>query len=103
MTTIKATCPTCGEIDLTARDIALRIAASDHEASAYSFECPICVCRIWKPADERIIQLLLSGGVKAVFAEPIPDITTHPPFTYDDLLDFHFELEREESLKSLSI
>lgn len=101
MTTIKATCPTCGEVDLTAQDIELRIASGDEEESAYSFECPVCVCRIWKPADERIIQLLLSGGVKAVFAEQIPDLDSFPPFTYDDLLDFHFELENDSSLQSL--
>src|SRR5688500_11685771 len=96
MTNIRATCPTCGEIDLTADDIHLKI-SSNEEASIYKFECPSCVETVCKPADSRIIQLLISGGVRATLMEG-PSDPSDPVFTYDDLLDFHMELESEEAI-----
>lgn len=97
MTTIKATCPTCGEVDLTADDIELRLSNAE-DASRYGFECPVCVDFIWKPADERIVELLISGGVRANVIEERfrSDL---PPLTYDDLLDFHFALQNDSVLE----
>ena len=95
MAKIKATCPTCGEVDLTADDIDLRISAGE-EGSTYGFECPLCITNVRKPADSRVIQLLISGGVRAqVLEDPGLD---HPPFTYDDLIDFHFQLESDDAI-----
>ncbi len=94
MTTIKATCPTCGEVDLTADDIELRISSTE-EGSEYGFECPMCISLVWKPADARIIQLLISGGVKANVQDEGPARSGAPSFTYDDLIDFHFALEND--------
>lgn len=96
MTNIRATCPRCGEVDLTAGDIDLKISNTE-EGSLYCFDCPHCVERISKPADDRIIQLLISGGVRATLIEEDPHLND-PPFTYDDLLDFHLELESEDAL-----
>lgn len=93
MTNIRATCPTCGEVDLTADDIDLWIAKNEDD-SIYVFDCPSCVERVKKPADSRIIRLLLSGGVKANMIEASPDPEL-PAFTYDDLLDFHVMLESD--------
>ncbi len=98
MTTIKATCPTCGEVDLTAEDIELRISATE-DGSEYGFECPMCVSLVWKPADARIIQLLISGGVKASVLDEELARSDAPSFTYDDLLDFHFALESDSILE----
>lgn len=97
MTTIKTNCPTCGEVDLTVDDIELRL-SSVGEKSQYGFECPGCDDFVWKPADDRIVQLLISGGVKA---SVLPDHTYSdlPPLTYDDLLDFHFALENGSLLE----
>ena len=97
MTNIRATCPGCGEIDLTADDIELRI-ANDEDESTYHFHCPKCVSEVSKPADARIIQLLLSGGVKATLVEQPEGNPADPVFTYDDLLDFHLELESDGAL-----
>jgi len=98
MTTIKATCPTCGEVDLTAEDIELRISSTE-DGSEYGFECPMCVSLVWKPADARIIQLLISGGVRASVRDEELTRSDAPAFTYDDLLDFHFALESESILE----
>lgn len=95
MTTIRATCPTCGEVELTPDDIELRV-CTYAPASFYQFDCPLCHEEIQKPADERVVQLLISGGVSATVWE-IPDEVsesrTGPAFTLDDLLDFHLLLE----------
>jgi len=97
MTNIKATCPECGEVELTSDDIQLRISSEEY-GSSYCFECPMCVSEVSKPADSRIIQLLISGGVKAK-VEGMVSASPAPAFTYDDLLDFHLELQREDALE----
>lgn len=96
MTTIKATCPTCGEVELTPDDIELRV-CNFAPASSYSFECPMCVSVVEKPADDRVVQLLISGGVHAVvweFPAEAAERPEGPALTHDDLLDFHLLLEQ---------
>ena len=98
MTTIKATCPNCGEVDLTADDILLRI-GSVKTSNTYGFSCPACAEFVEKPADERIVRLLLSGGVMPtvthVPAEAM-EVKQGPAFNYDDLLNFHELLEQDD-------
>lgn len=98
MTTIKATCPGCGEVSLTAEDILLRI-GSDPAANTYGFDCPDCGDFIRKPADERVVRLLLSGGVMPVMNHvPAEALENHdgPPISHDDLLAFHELLQRDD-------
>ena len=101
MVIIKTTCPSCGEIDLTAEKVELRIALGG-TGSSYAFDCPRCTDRVRKPADARVAQLLISGGVApevigddqgAPEQQPTHPRKTAAPLTYDDLLEFHKELE----------
>ncbi|HUG86115.1 MAG TPA: hypothetical protein VMM13_16245 [Euzebya sp.] len=99
MTTIKATCPTCGEVALTPDDIELRVDHGD-SGSFYGFSCPRCRADVRKPADERVVRLLVSGGVPALpLDEPaqvrLSDRFDHPSLTHDDLLDFHQMLQHD--------
>ena len=103
MTTIKATCPGCGEVDLTAEDILLRI-GGQASSNSYGFSCPDCGDFVEKPADDRIVRLLLSGGVMPMLmhvpAEAL-EPKQGPPINYDDLLAFHEVLKSDEWLDEL--
>ncbi|MDQ1455834.1 MAG: hypothetical protein QOH28_1454, partial [Actinomycetota bacterium] len=41
VTTIRANCPTCGDVQLTADDLTVRVCADD-ERGSYCFRCPDC-------------------------------------------------------------
>ena len=103
MTTIKATCPRCGEVELTPEDLELRV-CTHAAASYYSFDCPMCMEKVQKPADDRVVQLLISGGVRASVWE-LPEELGEPHdgavFTHDDLLDFHLLLEQPDWFERL--
>lgn len=86
MTTIKTTCPACGEIDLVPEDIELHTDPTAGRDSFYAFGCPECLLVVRKRADERVVRLLVSVGVACV---ALRTVTDDPPFTYDDLLDLH--------------
>jgi hypothetical protein len=94
MTTIKASCPTCGEVELTPADVALMV-CSKPSLSYYAFDCHTCARQIRKPADPQVVSLLISGGVPAQrWALPAEALEVHdgPALTYDDLLDFALHL-----------
>lgn len=97
MTTIKATCPSCGEVGLTPDQVELWVSRIDVAASFYAFTCPSCLSNVRKPADERVVRLLVSGGVALLELEvPTPGPRPrfeHPALTHDDLLDFHTLLQ----------
>jgi predicted RNA-binding Zn-ribbon protein involved in translation (DUF1610 family) len=98
MTTIKATCPGCGEVDLTAEDILLRIGAGQLRNS-YGFSCPDCGRFVEKPADDRVVRLLLSGGVVPQLVHvpaEVLEVHSGPALSYDDLLTFHEVLETDD-------
>ena len=103
MTTIKATCPQCGEVDLTAEDVLLRI-GGNKTSNTYGFSCPTCAEFVEKPADERVVRLLLSGGVMPVLVHvPAEALEAHdgPPISHDDLLAFHEMLGRDDWMDEL--
>lgn len=99
MTTIKATCPTCGEVGLTPEEIELRVDRSGGSDSFYAFTCTSCLCVVRKPANDRVVRLLLSGGVVAHDLEPSrvrEPRFTGPRISHDDLLDFHALLQTDD-------
>lgn len=103
MTTIKATCPGCGEVDLTAEDILLRI-GGQQSSNSYGFSCPGCGDFVEKPADDRIVRLLLSGGVMPMLVHvpaEVLEAKQGPPIDYDDLLAFHEILKGDGWLDEL--
>ena len=94
MTTIKASCPSCGEVELTPADVSLMV-CSHAPLSYYRFTCPGCADEVRKPADDHVVSLLVSGGVPACVWE-VPGEALEPKegprLSYDDLLDFALHL-----------
>jgi len=97
MAIIRASCPDCGDIELTSRDVTVRVNSATNEGS-YAFQCPDCQLAVSKPAEPRIVDLLVSSGVELfVWSLPAELLEKHagPPISYDDLLKFHYDLQSE--------
>ena len=67
----------------------------------YSFVCPVCEDLVEKPADRKIVSLLKSVGVELSEREEAaserPETRPDgPPFTLDDVIDFHFLLAGDD-------
>ena len=103
MTTIKASCPACGEVELTPADVSLMV-CSHAPLSYYAFRCPGCAEQVRKPADDHVVSLLVSGGVAATVwdlpAEAL-EVKVGLPLSYDDLLDFALQMGTTDLLASL--
>jgi hypothetical protein len=80
--------------------------ADDGEQGHYAFTCPDCSADVTRPADRKVVALLLAVGVNtheapAAAAAEEPTLAPEdqspaphaPAFTMDDLIDLHFLLE----------
>ena len=95
MTTIRANCPTCGDVQLKSGELVVRVCSDDDQGS-YCFRCPECTRAVAKDASQRIVDLLVSSGVRLqVWRRPaeLNEPRTGPTLTPDDLLDFHLMLQ----------
>jgi hypothetical protein len=109
MTTIRTTCPRCGEVDMGPESILLSVAQGGREGT-YRFTCPTCYDAVEKRADRKIVALLVSAGVDVAgrggsseertepmfdqeLEDPRGELPSGPPLTIDDLIDFHFQLQ----------
>src|SRR2546423_2599302 len=91
MATIRASCPDCGDVELTTRQMTVRVCAEDNRGS-YLFRCPGCTMSVSKAAEQRIIDLLVSSGVQVEIWKLPLELRERPvgePFDHDDLLVFH--------------
>ncbi len=99
MATIRASCETCGDVELTTADVRVRICLNDNRGE-YSFRCPICNMTVAKSAETRTIDLLVASGV-AMETWTLPAELDEPregnPITHDDLLEFHRQLSDTSS------
>lgn len=104
MTTIRANCPSCGDVQLKAADLTVRV-CSDDDTGSYCFRCPSCERAVAKEASRRIVDLLVSSGVRLqVWRRPAELLETRegPTLTPDDLLDFHLLLRDDDWFAELS-
>lgn len=103
MALIRASCPTCGDVELTTRDVRVLLCSSTYESS-YAFQCPSCHLAVAKPAEPRVVDVLLASGI-ALTVWHMPAELDEPrsgaPISYDDLLEFHFQLRRGATLEDL--
>ena len=104
MATIRASCADCGDVELTTRDVEVRVCTHDNQGT-YSFRCPSCDLVVVKTAEPRIIELLVASGVRlstwslpAELSEPHRD---GEPISHDDLLDFHALMQSDDWIDNL--
>lgn len=62
MTTIRTTCRRCGDVELTTHDLSLELGASTG-VGCYIFGCPYCGVTQRRPANERVVSILMATGV----------------------------------------
>ncbi len=82
-------------------DVIMLTVESRSGEGTYSFVCPVCEDLVEKPADRKIVSLLKSVGVEISEREDDGSIEPEarpegPPFTLDDVIDFHFLLARDD-------
>jgi hypothetical protein len=98
MATIKASCPCCGDVELTATQVRL-VVCSVADWSFYAFTCDQCRDEVRKPAGAEVVSLLRSGGVPVErWVVPAEALEPHegPVIAYDDVLDFALWLGRAD-------
>lgn len=98
---IRASCPVCGEVELTSDDMRLMVCETNDALSYYEFGCPRCQDDVRKPADDHVISLLLSGGVVA-FVWSIDPRPEGPQLTEDDEIAFGRDVERTPFLAAFA-
>jgi hypothetical protein len=93
MATIRATCETCGDVELTT-DVTPGVCIES--GGSYSFRCPVCLLTVGKDGRPGSVELLVTSGSE-ITAWPLPaQLSRRPgiePFTWDDVLAFHELLE----------
>lgn len=62
MTTIRTTCSLCGEVELVPGELTLELTALSGTGS-YLFACPTCGDSQRRPANHRVVSILLATGV----------------------------------------
>jgi hypothetical protein len=96
-TVIKASCHDCGDVELTVRDLEVRVCSRD-EQGTYVFRCPSCQMSVVKPAERRVVDMLVASGVELVEWD-LPAELFEPrdgaPICHDDLIDFHRLLQND--------
>jgi hypothetical protein len=90
-TVIKASCHECGDVELGIDQLRVRVCTADTQGT-YVFRCPTCQMSVAKPAEQRIIDLLVASGVQLIEWR-LPAELSEPhqgaPICHDDLIDFH--------------
>ena len=99
MATIRASCPDCGDVELTTADVRVRVCLDD-DRGEYRFTCPVCTMVVVKPAEHRTIDLLVASGVEMdtwTLPAELFEARSGSRITHDDILDFHKMLNDDEA------
>jgi hypothetical protein len=88
MTTIKTTCSMCGDVELKPADLVLELSPSEDEGT-YRFTCPECSGLERRPANARVVSVLLATGVSY-------QIVRTDPITEDEIGQFVSALHTEK-------
>ena len=95
MTTIRTTCSSCGDIELTDRHLRLEL-SPEWTSGSYIFTCPYCDREERRPASQRIVTILLAAGVTYEVVE-----TLDGPISDAEIERFCKALESEDWMSEL--
>jgi uncharacterized Zn finger protein len=102
--TIRVTCSSCGDGKLDTSEVTVRTGGNNRGGS-YSFTCPSCGRLVVKSAEQTMVELLVTSGVRAVTwrapqlpKEPSAD---DPPITLGDLSTLRALLQRDDCMDVL--
>ena len=103
MATVRASCPDCGDVEMSIRQVRVEVCRTT-EVSTYSFQCPSCRVRVCKPAAPHVVDTLVAAGVRPVTWElpaELAEAKVGPPISHDDVLAFHFALADDARVAEL--
>ena len=99
MTNIRVTCQSCGVVAQIRPAQVLLVTDAAETRGTYLFLCPVCERLTVRFAEAAELRLLADASVPAGGTDrPTTDVRSRtgphaePPFTPDDVLDFHFLL-----------
>lgn len=92
MTTIKTTCPDCGDVMLGIDGLQLLL-TPHASGGTYTFRCPLCQAERARPAGARVVMVLLAAGVDYEITQP-GTITEDDIAAFVDALDGDTDLAR---------
>lgn len=103
MTTIRTSCPECGEVELFPEQIELVVFPDGEDSDFYTFVCPIEGHRKYKFADVRVVSLLKKGGIKPVERRAHPEQfdPNSPPLNSEDRREFSELLQNDLRLNEV--
>lgn len=93
MTTIRTTCAICGDVELAPLDLALELTAM-HGTGTYVFACPSCGESQRRPANHRVVSILLATGVAYQVTEDTAPITESEIHQFSEALDSNDWIEQ---------
>lgn len=104
MTTVRCTCPDCGDVQTVITNITVRLFEGRKDRDGeYRFICPSCHKIVLKPAPLNILNLLYSSGAPTEIVEPPLELLERPreedaaPISLDDIIDLGLALEDDEA------
>ncbi len=101
---VRATCPTCGDVELTVNDVQVQLCVTTSVAT-YSFLCPACGFIVNKEASDSVVESLTSAGSRLVawtMPAELDEPKQGPKISHDDLLEFHLALENDDWRRELA-
>lgn len=97
-TTIRATCPTCGDIELGVADLTALL-CSTNQAASYSFRCPRCRLLVTKQTGRKVVDVLVSSGVELRtwhMPAELDEVHHGPPLSAGDVVLLREDLGRRD-------
>jgi predicted RNA-binding Zn-ribbon protein involved in translation (DUF1610 family) len=86
MTTIRTTCAVCGDVELMPIELTLELTAISGTGT-YAFACPECGDQQRRPANHRVVSILLATGAAYDVRDELGPITESEIATFAANLD----------------